>query len=247
MAGEAPKTTKRRLAAVLSADAVGYSRLMSENEEATIDTLAAARENILDKAFETARTAVALDDKDAMGHAVLGRIYTARGEHVSSIAELETALRLNPSLSWAHYGLGMALVFTGRAEEGISEVDWAERLSPHDPNVWLFEMTRAWGWMSLSDFERAREQAEQSVRRPMAGFPAWGILASALGHLGRIDEARSALAKTIELRPDYSPSLFDCIWPNTDAAFFELLFDGLRRIDPAFPDPRSITRRRVSG
>ena len=50
-----------------------------------------------------------------MGHAVLGRIYTARGEHVSSIAELETALRLNPSLSWAHYGLGMALVFIGRA------------------------------------------------------------------------------------------------------------------------------------
>jgi hypothetical protein len=38
------KTTKRRLAAVVSADAVGYSRLMSENEEATIAALGAARE-----------------------------------------------------------------------------------------------------------------------------------------------------------------------------------------------------------
>jgi class 3 adenylate cyclase len=41
---DTPKTTKRRLAAVLSADAVGYSRLMSENEEATIAALGAARE-----------------------------------------------------------------------------------------------------------------------------------------------------------------------------------------------------------
>ncbi len=200
-------------------------------------------ENILDKALEAARRAVALDDKDATGHAVLGRIYTARGEHTSSIAELETALRLNPSLSWAHYGLGMALVFMGRAEEGIREVDLAERLSPHDPNVWLFEMLRAWGFISLGDFERAREQAERSVRRPMAAFPAWATLASALGHLRRIDEARSALAKTRELQPDFSPQLFDRIWPNMDAVFFERYIDGLRLIDPTIPDPRLATSR----
>jgi adenylate cyclase len=39
-----PKTTKHRLAAVVSADAVGYSRLMSEDEEATIAALGEARE-----------------------------------------------------------------------------------------------------------------------------------------------------------------------------------------------------------
>src|SRR5207249_9145587 len=39
-----PKTNKRRLAAVVSADAVGYSRLMSEDEDATIAALGAARE-----------------------------------------------------------------------------------------------------------------------------------------------------------------------------------------------------------
>jgi adenylate cyclase len=205
-----------------------------------------ATENILDKAFEAARRAVALDDKDAMGHAVLGRIYTGRGEHASSIAELETGLRLNPSLSWAHYGLGMALVFTGRAEQGIVEVDWAERLSPHDPNLWLFEMVRAWGWISLGDFERAREQAEQSVRRPMAGFPAWATLASALGHLGRIDQARSALAKTLELQPGFSPQLLDRVWPNMEAAFFERFIDGLRLVDPTIADPRLATSRPAS-
>jgi class 3 adenylate cyclase len=43
VSAEAPKTTKRRLAAVLGADAVGYSRLMSEDKEATIEALDASQ------------------------------------------------------------------------------------------------------------------------------------------------------------------------------------------------------------
>lgn len=49
MSAEAPKTTKRRLAADLGADAVGYSRLMSENEEATIDALTASRDAFFER------------------------------------------------------------------------------------------------------------------------------------------------------------------------------------------------------
>ena len=37
---------ERRLAAILSADVVGYSRLMAEDEDATVRTLQAYREEI---------------------------------------------------------------------------------------------------------------------------------------------------------------------------------------------------------
>ncbi len=37
---------ERKLAAILSADAVGYSRLMAEDEAATIRTLTAYREQV---------------------------------------------------------------------------------------------------------------------------------------------------------------------------------------------------------
>ena len=37
------KITQRKLTAILSADVVGYSRLMGADEEATIDTLTAYR------------------------------------------------------------------------------------------------------------------------------------------------------------------------------------------------------------
>lgn len=172
-------------------------------------------------------------EKDATAHTALGRIYTARGEHAPAIAELREALRLNPSLANAHYGLGIALVLVGRPEEAIAELDWAQRLSPHDPFAWLFEMARAWACILLGDFERAAEQAGRSVRRPTAAFPAWTTLASALGHLGRTAEARAALARAIELQPDFSNALFDRIWPNMEPAFLERYMAGLRRISAA--------------
>jgi adenylate cyclase len=42
----APEGVERKLAAILSADVVGYSRLMAEDEEATVRTLIAYREEI---------------------------------------------------------------------------------------------------------------------------------------------------------------------------------------------------------
>ncbi len=42
----ASQGSERRLAAILSADVVGYSRLMSEDEQGTIQTLNAYREAI---------------------------------------------------------------------------------------------------------------------------------------------------------------------------------------------------------
>ena len=41
-----PADVERRLAAILSADVVGYSRLMAENEAATVLTVTAYREEV---------------------------------------------------------------------------------------------------------------------------------------------------------------------------------------------------------
>jgi class 3 adenylate cyclase len=41
-----PGSVERKLAAILRADVVGYSRLMAEDEDATVRTLAAYREEV---------------------------------------------------------------------------------------------------------------------------------------------------------------------------------------------------------
>jgi len=201
----------------------------------------------IDAAVAAARHAVALDDKDPAAHSILGRAHTARGDYTEGIAETRKALRLNPSLALARYGLGMALVLSGRSKDAIPEFDAAERLSPHDPYVWNFSMWRAWARLSLDDFAGAVEDAKTAVRQPRAPFPTWATLASALGHLGQIEEGRVAFAKALELEPDFSPQLFEQVWPNCDSAFFVKFFDGVRRIDPGLTDPRVVLAARGSG
>jgi len=192
-------------------------------------------------AVEIAKRAVALDGKDATAHSILGRTLTALGDHEAAIAELRTALRLNPNVAHAHFGLGMALVLSGRGAEAVAEFDAAERLSPHEPHLWLLEIMRAWAFLSTGDVARAVEDAQRCVRHLRARFPAWGTLAAALGHAGRLDEGREALARTRELRPDFGPALISRIWPRIDRAFLELFTDGLRKLDPAIPDARELT------
>ncbi len=106
-------------------------------------------------------------------------------------------------------------------------------------------MFRAWAHLSLGDFERAIEDASLSVRQPRAPFPAWATLACALGHAGRVEEGKAALAKALELEPRMlTMGLIDQIWPNLDSVFFVCFYDGLRAVAPGIPDPRTIDRAR---
>jgi adenylate cyclase len=204
-------------------------------------------ERSIDAALEIARRAVALDDKDAIAHAVLGRAFGALGDHDAGIAELREAVLLNPNLALAHYGLGMTFVLSGKPTEALPELDAALRLSPHDPYLWSFAMFRAWAHLTLGDYESAIGCARLSVRQPRAPFPAWGTLASALGHAGRVEEAKAALAKALELEPRFlAPRFIDEIWPNLDSVFFERFYDGLRVAAPVIPDPRTFDRARKS-
>jgi len=188
-------------------------------------------ERSIDAALEIARHAVALDDKDAVAHAVLGRAFAALGDHTTAIAELGQAVRLNPNLALAHYGLGLTLVLCGRPAEAVPELDAAQRLSPHDPYLWSFAMFRAWAHLQLGDLDRAIEAASLSVRQPRAPHPAWGTLASALGSVGRIEEAKAALAKALELEPRFLTTGFiNDIWPNLDPVFSERFYEGLSKI-----------------
>ena len=142
----------------------------------------------------------------------------------------------------------MALVLSGRPKEAIEEFDAAERLSPHDPFLWNFAMWRAWSRISLEDFARAVEDASNATRQPKAPFPTWGTLASALGHVGRIEEARAALDKALALEPRFSsPQFFEEIWPNSDPVFFARFYAGLRKIDPQIADPQTILAARSRG
>jgi len=186
-------------------------------------------EETLDSAFKAARTAVSLDDKDAMAHWALGRIYTQMDESEAAIAELETALAINPSFAHAYYSLGWTLLLAGRMEEAVPHIDQALRLNPHDPSLWTFLTGRAIALLLLHRYAEAADYARRALRQPSANFLASATLASALGHLGETDDARAALEQVYRLRPDFSGPLVSRLFRFRNEPERACFLDGLRK------------------
>ncbi len=177
-----------------------------------------------------AETALALDDKDAVAYFALGRVHMMLGEHDAAIAALETSLILNPSFAQAHHGLGFALALAGRLAEAIDNFHRAERLSPRDPLLWAFTITHALACILSHRYEDAVDLARRTMRIPRAsGYWPHALLASALGNLDRLEEARAAAAAALGQKPDLSLSYLEKTLPTKEPGGLAPYLDGLRK------------------
>jgi adenylate cyclase len=185
----------------------------------------------LTRAHEAAKTAVTLDDKDSFSHYALGRICTMLGEHDVAIEALDVAVALNPNAALAHHGRGYVLTLIGRAEEALDEYDEALRLSPRDPLAFGMMTMRSVALTLLLRHEEAVEWARRSQRQPAAAQVGWPHAheATALAHLGSLDEARAALARALAVNPAFSVSFIDAVLPFSNPADRDHYIDGLRK------------------
>ena len=188
------------------------------------------RVETLDEALSMARKAVALDEKDAVGHFTLGRAHSLRCEFEPGVDELETAIDLNPSFAQAHFGLGHVLSHSDRMEEAILSFDKAIRLSPQDPHLFAFYATRALTHMYLGQYDDAASWARKAIRAPHATF--WPHLAytASLAYLGQADHAKAALAELLKYKPGYTCAVArDDFFFTRNNEIVERAVDGLRK------------------
>jgi len=143
------------------------------------------------------------DDATALTY---GGIAIGLVEHDRALAReaFEEALALCPWASWAYLWGALIMGWGGEAENAIEWGARGIRLSPFDP--WI---TAALHGMFLGHFLRGRhEEAATAVRRAIRGKPGFSIshmmLAAALVKLGRIDEAKAAAERVLELQPNFS-------------------------------------------
>ncbi len=136
-------------------------------------------------------------------------------------------------------------MLTGQLDEAISECDTAIRLSPRGPLVWGFYTYRAWARLSLGDYETAVEDARRAIRHPAATFWPYAALASALALLDRPEEAKIALDKLLEIKPDFTPDdIMAALSPLNPEALrprFKTWIEGLRKAGLDIPDEPTAT------
>jgi adenylate cyclase len=187
------------------------------------------RSALLDEGIVEAAAAVRMDERDAFPQYVLGRLLALKGDYDAAIERLTLAVDLNPNYALAHHGLGYSLAVAGRPAEAVEEFARALRLSPRDQYRWGFCTMRAFSLLLLKDYEGAIEWEREGIRDGPQSFWPHAHLTSALGHLGRQEQASRALADLYEVKPDFSVATLDETMRLKNSADRAHYIDGLRK------------------
>ena len=116
---------------------------------------------------------------------------------------LEAALAISPSSALTYILGSVMLGWGGEAERAIEWSEQGLRLSPFDSWAWA-----AFDAQAMSHFLRGRyDEACHAAYRSVQANPAHSItyvqLTAALAKLGRLEDARKAAARVLELHPTF--------------------------------------------
>jgi TolB-like protein/Flp pilus assembly protein TadD len=195
------------------ANSITYSRALEIN---SWDATARARKALAEASAEPSSDL----------HVVRSWLALSKYQHERAIAEAERALELNPNDVDALEALARARIYAGEPRSGIELAQSAMRQNPT-------LLARPFMLMGLAEFalgnpgnavahiERAFELGSEEITYA-------GILASAYGKLGRIEQAQGALAvfqQSFFRTPDLARSMTS--FPFTDHDVLERLAEGL--------------------
>jgi adenylate cyclase len=126
----------------------------------------------LERAFELAQQALALDDSLPRAHSVLSNVYALQQQYEPAIAEGKRAIALDPNHADSYALQAQTLNFAGRPEEALPMVKQAMRLNPHYPPFYVFEL--GWAYRLTGRYAEAvtalEETISQSPNFPPAHF-----------------------------------------------------------------------------
>ncbi len=199
-----------------------------------------ATEETPGRLVELARAAIAADSQDANAMAIAGYmlIMVAR-DYETGHAIVQRALALCPNSAMVSMFAGWANIFAGSADTAKECFERSLRLSPNDPQAFFYLTGIAVACLAERHFAEANDFATKAA----GVYPDWDGLwifkAAAVGHLGRTDEAREAVAKLLALTPGATVSQCRSSFPFRDPARHEIILEGLRQagLPEGSPEP----------
>ncbi|RVD43350.1 tetratricopeptide repeat protein [Mesorhizobium sp. M4A.F.Ca.ET.020.02.1.1] len=151
-----------------------------------------------------ARSAIVHGQDDALALTWAGfSIGMDAHDRAAAFTTLEAALVISPSSALTSILGSVILGWSGEAERAIEWSAQGMRLSPFDSWAWAAFDAQAMSHLLRGRYEEACRAAYKSVQANPAHSITYVQLAAALAKLGRLDEARAAAARVLELQPAF--------------------------------------------
>jgi TolB-like protein len=175
-----------------------------------------------------ARSAIIYGQDDALALTWAGfSIGMDEHDRAAAFTALEAALAISPSSALTYILGSVILGWGGEAERAIEWSEQGMRLSPFDSWTWAAFDAQAMSHLLRGRYEEACRAAYRSVQANPAHSITYVQLAASLAKVGRLDEARAAAARVLELQPAFRYSR-QFAGVNCAPALAEALGDALR-------------------
>jgi TolB-like protein/Flp pilus assembly protein TadD len=181
------------------------------------------------QAASLAARAVELDDSDPWAHFALGFVAFTRRRTDEAVEEFQRALDLKPNFAAAHGFLGCAFAFDGRSDQAIAHIEQAIRMSPYDPQNALLNAALAAAHYQAGRYAEAVDFGRKAIQQRFGLTNGHRIYVASLAQVGRIDDARAALARLQELHPENSIAWIERNVPYTPGPMAKFL-EGFRKV-----------------
>jgi DNA-binding winged helix-turn-helix (wHTH) protein/tetratricopeptide (TPR) repeat protein len=149
------------------------------------------------------------------------RLLTATNEFTASLVACANALTFNPWDGTVRFNLGLAQCQLGRFAEALATFEEADRFNTPRVSLWTWPLGAGIACLHL---ERD-EEAVSWLQKSLAITPATGrthlLLAAAYQRLGRLCDAKEALANGLALRPGSTAENFPLPYKNASPIYIE--------------------------
>jgi adenylate cyclase len=158
---------------------------------------------LLDRAEEQGRHAIALDPLLPIGYEQIGWAHFLRGDSAEAIAAAERAIEVSPSWEMGHALRGLALAREGRLIEATGSIRRALRLSPRAPISGVL-VSVAYVNFAAGRRDEAVDFLERARAAAPDGLPQRVMLAAYYEQEGEHAKAASVAEEMLRVVPDLS-------------------------------------------
>jgi adenylate cyclase len=158
------------------------------------------------------------------GHRVLGFRYD------EAERAIERALSLSPNLLVVQVCAGQVRSVLGDGDKALEHFQRAMRISPLDPGTGGFIASVGSAHLVAGRFEEALSAARRSLQESPDLVLSRAVIVLALGHLGRIAEAKQAVKRLLEVAPGFTVLAYESLSPVKDSDYRRRNAEVLRAV-----------------